>query len=297
MSDPGSSAAGGGARARVSALLAELGVEQPLAGVTDLGARLGVVQGVLTDRIVDLAVTESGRLRIRAELRGRRWAEERGIGVPEVVAAADDSRWLLSRRVHPGPAGGPAWTDEAIGAAVRIAPLPAPAGEPWLPPPVGAVDRARASVSQASRLVRSGLRMTELRTVRAAARQLPVSEVGHGDFRAANAVLDEELGRMVVLEWGGVQPGPRHRDLLTLWATTPGEEDRAQIADVVLERTARWEEPDVGLLWHAVALEQLVARVTRPDRGDGLDVAFARHRLADARRMAAELGSPVASRP
>jgi hypothetical protein len=46
----------------------------------------------------------------------------------------------------------------------------------------------------------------------------------------------------------------------------------------------------VGLLWHAVALEQLVARLTRPDRGDGLDAAFARARLADARRIAADLG-------
>jgi hypothetical protein len=138
--------------------------------------------------------------------------------------------------------------------------------------------------------------MAELRAVRAAARQLPLSEVGHGDFRAANAVLDEELGRMVILEWGGLRAAPRHRDLLTLWATTPGEEDRSRIADVVLERTAGWEQPDVGLLWHAVALEQMVDRVTRPDRGDGLDVAFARRRLAEARRMAAQLGSPVAPR-
>jgi hypothetical protein len=68
------------------------------------------------------------------------------------------------------------------------------------------------------------------------------------------------------------------------------------VADVVRERTAVWEEPDVGLLWHAVALEQLVSRLTRPDRGDGLDVAFARSRLAGARRMAAELGSPVRGR-
>jgi hypothetical protein len=87
-----------------------------------------------------------------------------------------------------------------------------------------------------------------------------------------------------------VRSGPRHRDLLTLWATSPGDEDRALIADAVLDRTAAWEHPDVGLLWHAVALEQLVARLTRPDRGDGLDAAFARARLADARRIAADLG-------
>ena len=49
----------------------------------------------------------------------------------------------------------------------------------------------------------------------------------------------------------------------------------------------------MGLLWHAVAFEQLVARITRPDRGDGLDAAFARARLAEARRTARELGSPV----
>ena len=51
--------------------------------------------------------------------------------------------------------------------------------------------------------------------------------------------------------------------------------------------------PDVGLLWHSVALEQLVARLTRSDRGDGLDAAFARDRLEEARRLAADLGSPV----
>jgi hypothetical protein len=281
-----------GGRARVSALLAELGVEQPLLGVTDLGTRLGIVQGVLADRVVDVAVTESGRLRIRAELRGRRWAEEREIGVPEVLAAAEDGRWMLSRRVHPGPAGGPRWTEAAVEAAVRIAPPPAPPGEPWHPIPGTPVRRARASAENAGRLVRAGIRLGELRSVRAAARELPLAEVAHGDLRAANAVLDDELGALVVLEWTGVHAGPRHSDLLTLWATTPGDKDRAQIADVVLERTAGWEEQDVGLLWHAVALEQLVARVTRPDRGDGLDTAFARARLADARVLAAELGSP-----
>jgi hypothetical protein len=138
--------------------------------------------------------------------------------------------------------------------------------------------------------------MGELRVIRAAAAQLPLSEVSHGDFRAANAVLDDGADRLVVLEWAGVCPAPRHRDLLTLWASTAAEEDRAAVADVVLDRTAGWEKPDVGLLWHAVALEQLVARLTRPDRGDGLDVAFARARLTDARRMAQELGSPAPGR-
>jgi aminoglycoside phosphotransferase len=245
---------------------------------------------VLADRVVDIAVTESGRLRLRAELRGRRWAEERAIGVPEVLAAADDGRWLMSRRVHPTPTGGPDWTEAALDAAVRIAPLPAPPGEPWRPPPDPPVRRARASAEDAGRLLRAGIRLGELRAVRAAAGQLPLAEVGHGDFRSANTVLDAELGRLIVLEWAGVQAGPRHHDLLTLWATTPGQADRARIAEVVRERSAGWEEPDVGLLWHAVALEQLVARVTRPDRGDGLDAAFARARLAEARHLARELG-------
>jgi aminoglycoside phosphotransferase len=295
MSTSGSSVAGD-ARRRVGALLVELGVAQPLLAVTDLGMRLGVVQGVLADRILDLAVTERGRRRLRAELRGRRWAEERGVGIPEVLAAADDGRWLLSRRVHPRRPGGARWTEEAIEAAVRIAPPPAPPGEPWQAPEGGesgtsALRRAGASVQDAGRLVRAGVQLGELRAVRAAARQLPLAEVGHGDFRAATAVMDEELGVLVVLEWARVEAAPRHRDLLTLWATTAGEEDRARVADVVLDRTAGWEEPDVGVLWHAVALEQLVARITRPDRGDGLDAAFARARLADARTRARELGS------
>ncbi|MGY1807325.1 phosphotransferase [Blastococcus sp. SYSU D00669] len=283
-----------GARARIAALLSELGVDQPLLSATDLAARLGVVQGVLADRVVDLAVTESGRLRLRAELRGRRWAEERDVGVPATLAANDDGRWLVSARVHGAPVGGPRWTAAAIEAAVRIAPLPAPPGEPWSPPRGPAIGRARASVEDTGRLVRGGVRLGELRAVRAAARQLPLSEVSHGDFRAANAVLDEDRDRVVVLEWSGVCPGPRHRDLLTLWATTPDAEDRRTVADVILDRTAGWEEPDVGLLWHAVALEQFVARLTRPDRGDGLDAAFARGRLAEARRIARDLGSATA---
>jgi hypothetical protein len=292
MSAPRGSAAAGTAHARVTALLTELQVDQPLVAVADHGARLGVVQGVLADRVVDLAVTESGRQRLQAELRGRRWAADRDIGVPEVLAAADDGRWLLSRRVHPDASRGPRWTDAAVDAAVRIAPLPPP-GEPWQPPGGTTLGRARGAVGDTGRLLRAGLRLGELRAVRAAARQLPLSEVSHGDFRAVNAVLDDEAGRLVVLEWTGVRPGPRHADLLTLWATTPGDADRAAIAEVILDRTAGWERPDVGLLWHAVALEQLVARLTRPDRGDGLGVGFARARLAEARRMAAALGSPV----
>jgi aminoglycoside phosphotransferase len=288
--------AAGGPRNRVSALLVELDVTQPLLAVTDLGARLGVVQGVLSDRILDLAVTESGRLRLDAERRGRRWAQERGIGVPDVLAAADDGRWLLSRRVHPGPVGGARWTEEAIEAAVRIAPLPPPPGHPWRPEAAGAVPttplrRARNSMQDAGRLVRGGVSLAELRAVRTAARQLPQAEVCHGDLRAANAVLDGELGALVVLEWAGVETGPRHADLLTLWATAPSEEDRARLADAVLVRTSAWEKPDVGLVWHAIAMEQLVARLTRPDRGDGLDATFARARLADARTMARELGA------
>jgi aminoglycoside phosphotransferase len=280
-------------RSRVSALLAELGVTQPLLAVTDHAARLGVVQGVLADRILDLAVTESGRLRLRAELRGRRWAEERGIGVPDVLGAADDGRWLLSRRVHPGPVGGARWTERAIDAAVRIAPLPPPPGTPWRPagraPRTTWLRHALGSVGDAGRLARGGVGLGELRAVRAAVRELPLAETCHGDLRAANLVLDGEAGGTVVLEWAGVRTGPRHHDLLTLWATTAGDADRERIADAVLERTAAWEHPDVGLLWQAIALEQLVARLTRPDRGDGLDAAFAHARLAEARRIAADL--------
>jgi hypothetical protein len=282
-----------GLRPRVVALLADLGIEQPLAAVNDHRARLGLVQGVLPDRLLDLAVAETGRLRIRAELRGRRWAEERGVGVPEVLAAADDGRWLLSRRVHPGPSGGPRWVEEAIQAAIRTAPLPGPPGEPWRPPSEASVARVRGSAEDAGRLVGNGVRLGELRAVRAAARRLPLPEVGHGDLRAANALVDGDLGRLVVLEWAGLDAGPRHGDLLTLWATTPDAEDRERIAGTVLERTAGWEEPDVGVLWHAVAMEQLVERITRPERGDGLGVAFARRRLAEARRWAARLGGSL----
>jgi aminoglycoside phosphotransferase len=280
-------------RNRVRALLDELGVTRPLLAVTDHGARLGVVQGVLADRVLDLAVTETGRLRVRAELRGRRWAVERGIGVPDVLAAADDGRWLLSRRVHPRPAGGARWTAEAIEVAVRIAPLPPPSGSPWLPEDgavrTTAVRRALGSVEDAGRLVRGGVRLGELRAVRSAA-ELPLVESCHGDLRAANLVPDGTVGGIVVLEWAGVRPGPRHHDLLTLWATSVAHADRARIAAAVLERTAAWERPDVGLLWQAIAWEQLVARLTRPDRGDGLDAAFAHARLAEARRIAADLG-------
>ncbi len=294
---PGTAA---GLRSRVTSLLTELGVTSPVLSVTDLTSRLGVVQGVLADRVVDLAVTETGRRRLRAELRGRRWAEERQVGVPDVLAAADDGRWLLSRRVHPGPSGGERWTAAAVETAVRIAPLPAPPGQPWSPPAGAAVRRLRSTAGDTARLLRGGLRLGELRTVRAGAAQLPLSEVGHGDYRAANLVLDGDApggqDRLVVLEWSGVRAAPRHRDLLTLWATTPDVQDRAQVGEVVLSRTAGWEEPDVGLLWHAVALEQLVARLTRADRGDGLDVAFARARLDEARAVAEELGSPVAVR-
>ncbi len=283
----------------MTSLLAELGVAQPVLSVADLSVALGVVRGVLTDRVLDLAVTESGRRRLRAEMRGRRWAEERQVGVPEVLAAADDGRWLLSRRVHPGPSGGARWTAGAVETAVRIAPLPVPPGQPWSPPAGPVLRRARTAAGDTGRLLRGGLRLGELRTVRAAAAQLPLSEVGHGDYRAANLVVDtgapDGEQRLVVLEWSGVRAAPRHRDLLTLWATTPDAHDRAQIGEVVLSRTAGWEEPDVGLLWHAVALEQLAARLTRADRGDGLDAAFARARLDEARGMAEELGSPVAT--
>jgi aminoglycoside phosphotransferase len=291
MSHP---AADAQARGRVAALMAELGLDQPLVSVVDLSTRLGVVEGVLADRVLALAVTESGRLRLHAELRGRRWAEERAVGAPEVLAAADDGRWLLSRRVQPGSTAGQRWVDAAVEAALRIAPLPAPPGQPWAPPAPRALGRVRGGAGDTGRLLRGGVRMGELRAVRTAARQLPLSEVTHGDYRGANAVLDEQEDRLVVLEWAGVRSGPRHADLLTLWATTPAAEDRAQVAEVVRRRTAAWEEPDVGLLWHAVALEQLVARLTRSDRGDGLDVAFARARLTEARRTAAELGSPLA---
>ncbi|MGY1743522.1 MULTISPECIES: hypothetical protein [unclassified Blastococcus] len=285
------SGAGSASGDRLGALLAELGVSPAGLAVADHSARLGTVTGVLPDRVLDLAVTESGRRRLRAELRGRRWAEERGIGVPEVLAAADDGRWLLSRRLHPAPSGGPRWTEAAVDAAVRIAPPPAPPGAPWQPPAGRGLGRLRGTVQDTARLVRAGVRLGELRAVRAAAAQLPLSEVTHGDLRADNAVLDTD-GGLVVLEWTGVRAAPRHRDLLTLWATAPDAEDRAEIADVVFDRTAGWEEPDVGLLWHAVALEQLVRLVAAAGRAEELTAA--RARVDEARRHAADLGSPVA---
>ncbi|SEO71069.1 hypothetical protein [Trujillonella endophytica] len=292
MVGDGSGAPGSALEQRLGALLAELGVAAEPMTVADHSAVLGTVTGVLPDRVLDLAVTESGRRRLRAELRGRRWAEERGIGVPEVLAAADDGRWLLSRRLHPAPSGGPRWTEAAVDAAVRIAPLPAPSGAPWRPASGGGLSRLRGTVQDTGRLVRAGVPLGEVRAVRAAAAQLPLSEVTHGDLCAANAVLDADRG-LVVLEWTGVRAASRHRDLLTLWASTPDEEDRAEIADVVLDRTAGWEGPDVGLLWHAIALEQLVERVTGYGWADGPDVGAARQRLAEARQRAVELGSPV----
>jgi hypothetical protein len=90
--------------------------------------------------------------------------------------------------------------------------------------------------------------------------------------------------------WASCGPSgrPPASDLLTLWATAPDAEDRRAIAETVLDRTADWEAPDVGLLWHAVALEQLVTRLTRPDR---LGADFARARLTEARRLASDLGT------
>src|SRR5439155_25669136 len=107
---------------------------------------------------------------------------------------------LLSRRVQSGGPDGEPWVAAAIDAAVRIAPLPAPVGEPWVPPAPRLLGRARGGAQDTVRLLRGGVRLGEVRAVRAAARGLPLAEVTHGDYRAANVVLDGELGGAPVLE-------------------------------------------------------------------------------------------------
>jgi Phosphotransferase enzyme family len=155
---------------------------------------------------------------------------------------------------------------------------------------------ARGRLRRIARQVRSGLPLREFARVRRIAAELPRPTVAHGDYHPGNLLFDERAGRLAVIDWTHAGPAPRHTDLVRLWGQLPSDDDSAALIEAVLRTTPRAGRPDLGALWHWLALRQLAEHLDDPTGSDDPDYpAQLARRLAAARELARDLGSPTAA--
>lgn len=239
--------------------------------------------------VVDLATAPSGRDLNRLELRGRRWASGLGLDTPEVLAAAADGTWVLSRRLPLRRASGVGYVDQALLTAEVIAGGPPP---PPGPPATAWRGSRRSLVARTVRGVAAGVPLRLWWAARAAARSLPQVPIAHGDFYHRNVLWPADRDRVAVVDWEYLGPGPRHGDLVRMWTILPDADDRGLLLDRLLGRLPRGEWREVGtlLVWLSLRLLGENAKAPRRHRSPA-DLAHARRMVPEALRIATGLGA------
>jgi len=237
--------------------------------------------------VVEIADTDTGRLRLRRELWGREWARQVGIPTVPVLAADPDGGWLVAEWWRPARPAGAGFLDDAVATALRIAGSPPP--PPGPPPAVWTSPRWVAPV----RLLRGAVGGVPTRlslAARRAAAALPDVPVAHGDFYHRNALWCPERGGVHVVDWEYLGSGRRHVDLVRLWTLLPQRTDRDALRDRILALTPLDEHRDIGALALYLAL-RLLGENVKGRRGDRhrADVDHARTIQPEARELARAL--------
>jgi Phosphotransferase enzyme family len=277
----------------LAARLEALGIDPASVRLDRWALEIGdVARAFAADVIVEVALTARGRDDLALERRGRAWAAGNGVRTPRVLDAGAD--WMVGELWPAGRSAGAEFVTEAVAAATRIQAAPASSwmltdGDRWRAP-------ARGRLRRIARQVRSGLPLREFARVRRIAAELPRPTVAHGDYHPGNLLFDERAGRLAVIDWTHAGPAPRHTDLVRLWGQLPSDDDSAALIEAVLRTTPRAGRPDLGALWHWLALRQLAEHLDDPTGSDdpGYPAQLAR-RLAAARELARDLGSPTAA--
>jgi aminoglycoside phosphotransferase len=157
------------------------------------------------------------------------WARDAGIPVPEVIETSDTM--LVTARSPADHPTGATYVQLAIEAAGAIAAAD--------PPELSASSRRSAP---ASTLLVRGLRSIAGRLdprrfieARRAASQLSHDTLSHGDFHPNNVLFDAQTARVTVIDWSYLGFQPLHSDLIYFWTRLADTEDRALLADRLVE--------------------------------------------------------------
>ena len=273
-----------------SAVLADLGVPLPaLTAPPFTGPRRPVRRLVGGGVVVEVAETETGRLRLRRELWGRRWARQVGIPTVPVLSADPDGAWAVAEWWRPAAPAGPAFLDDAVAIALRIAGSPPP--QPG-PPPARWTSPRRAAPLRLARGVLGRVPTRLWLAARRAAAALPEVPLAHGDYYHRNTLWCPDRGGVHVVDWEYLGTGHRHGDLVRLWTLLPDRADRDSLRDRILTLSPASEHRDVGVLALYLALRLLGENVkgARADRHRA-DVDHARAIQPEARELARDLGA------
>jgi hypothetical protein len=167
---------------------------------------------------------------------------------PPVLAAGND--WLLERGIMKRPFGGVVDVDRALAAAAQLASLDLPERE-----------HRRQPFASAQRRLRTLASPVPFADVRAARRirntvKLPLVTT-HGDYHRNNLLVEADA--LWVIDWELSARGPAGSDLLHLWCSLDGEEDRDRLFRGAVELVGRSHEPALLALRYSSMVATIVA--------------------------------------
>lgn len=217
---------------------------------------------------------------LQHELRVRSLVRGRSIAVPLPIATGRTWR-IESFLPYPPPSG--LGLEVAVAASGEIAALDLP------PAPRTRAARARwAKVRRRTHLIFSELPLRDLRLARryVYSSTLP-RRTSHGDFHLAHLFLDGD--RLWAIDWERTAKRPVGYDLMQLWVSLPGDEDRWLLRDAVDRRFDGHGRSELAKLRHALLVMRIASRLAEDPRFGSRDVADARRllrMLPQARREA-----------
>jgi aminoglycoside phosphotransferase (APT) family kinase protein len=271
-------------------LLAEHGVTgDDLRPYGKLGLRRPVARLGAGNVVLELALDDDGRARIRRELWGRAWAARAGLPTAAVHGADGEGSWLLAEWVPAAPAAGPRYLDRALATASALADAEPPPASPgasvWRSP-------RRAALARTARALRGRLPLRLWWAARTAARALPQVPIAHGDYYHRNVLWRPDAGEVCVVDWEYLGPGPRHGDALRLWTVLPERRDRDALLARLFAAAPVAQHRDIAMLalWLSLRLLGENIKSPRADRNRA-DLAHAWSVQPEARELAREHGA------
>ena len=202
-----------------------------------------------------LAYDEASLERLERERTRLLWARSAGVPTPEIVE--DSDTMFVTSRSPIDPPSGARYVELAVEAAMTIT-----AAEP---PPLSKLSgRRRASKItlpiRGARAVAGGLDPRRFISAKRAASMLPRDALSHGDFHTNNVLFDSGAERVVVIDWSYLGFQPRWTDLVYFWTRLPAPQDRALLADRLIELAD--DHRHLGALLRWIAIRSYAEMVT-----------------------------------
>lgn len=210
---------------------------------------------VSREHVAYLAYDEASLNRLDRERTRILWALGAGIPVPEVVENSD--ALLVTARAPVDPPGGTRYVELAVEAASAIA-----GSEP---PELSNLSGHRSApkrtlVIRGVRALAGGLDPRRFASAKRAAAELPRDTLCHGDFHPNNVLFDARAGRVAVIDWSYLGFQPRGTDLVYFWTRLPDPEDRALLAERLIESSD--DRRHLGTLMRWIAIRSYAEMIT-----------------------------------